>query len=372
MLRADQDLLLRWFLNLLDGQADQPPDIDDRRFAAAGLATGLTAAIGVATARTGGELPQSWRAYVTDQMSEVAARQDRYRVLLPDVLEALATASVGALPVKGAVLAPLVWPWPEARPMADIDLVVPAEDRARAQTALERAGLTLASSEDWEDTYLAWGDGSTGRTDGESRDHNGKVEVHPGWGERLHNYLVNDGGLLLREAHPGELAGAPCLRLGAAALALNTVGHLAACVVRAEVRALNVVDCVLLLRQLDEAGRLEFTALADRLDPRLVAPAMWLVGQYSPEVTRPLATPPLSPRAARLLCATPPAQVLRDPSSRTDLRWRATWVRHPAEAVAVGRQLLAPARTDLGPSSQPTWRLQVARAQRGLARLRQR
>lgn len=361
--------MLRWFLDTLDGEHGPPPDLDEARFAAAGLATGLTAAIGVAAARVGRELPVAWRPYVADQMAEVAARQERYRALLPKVLATLADAGVGAVPVKGAVLAPVVWPSPEARPMADIDLVVAPGDRSLARTALERAGLALASSEDWEDTFLAWGDGSVGRTDGESRNHNGKVEVHPGWGERLHNYLVTDGGLLLREARPGELSGARCLRLSPAALALNVIGHLAACVIRAEVRALNVVDAVLVLGGLDDAARLEFTALAGRLDPRLVEPGLWLVRCHRPELTRTVAAPPLPARAARLLAATPPANLLRDPNARTDIRWRATWVQHPAEAAAVARQFVAPSRFDLGAENRPVWRLQAARAQRGLRRL---
>ncbi|MEZ5261205.1 MAG: hypothetical protein R2755_05375 [Acidimicrobiales bacterium] len=80
----------------------------------------------------------------------------------------------------------------------------------RAIAALAGCGYRLVERSPWEDTVLAWGDGSVGRTDGESADHNGKIELHPGWVERLHHYLVDDGGLLLGElATPGEQADGP-------------------------------------------------------------------------------------------------------------------------------------------------------------------
>ncbi|MFN0091192.1 MAG: nucleotidyltransferase family protein, partial [Acidimicrobiales bacterium] len=288
-LRADQLALLRWTLAGLAG-LDSPevgrfdplgpaPALPLDRFAAAGLATGLTAAL---AALAGDRLPSGWAARANEQRAEVAARQRRFAELTPRVLWALHDAGVDAVPVKGAVLAGEVWPAPEARPMADIDVVIPPGQRAAAGAALSAAGLRPAGTNPWEDTFLAWGDGAVGRTDGESADHNGKVELHPGWVERLHNYLVGDRDRVIGEAAPGELAGAPCRRLPPGALAAQVVGHLSASVVRAEVRALNVVDAVLALRGLEPAERRRFDALVGGLDARLAGPGLWLVGALAP------------------------------------------------------------------------------------------
>jgi hypothetical protein len=256
--------------------------------------------------------------------------------------------------------------------MADIDLVVAPADRGRARGALEGAGFRLAGTAPWEDTYLAWGDGSAGRLDGESAEHNGKVEIHPGWMERFHNYLVGDAGMLLDHARPSTLAGAPCRRVSPALLALHALGHLSACVARAEVRALNVVDLVLLLRRLDAGDRVEFAASAARLDPRLVAPGCWLVTAYRPDATAWVVRPRLRRPAQRLLEATPPEAVLRDPNARTDLRWRLSWVHGRGEAAAVVRQLLWPGPGEREPAAGPVWQFQLGRARRGLSRVARR
>ncbi|MDH4146244.1 MAG: nucleotidyltransferase family protein, partial [Acidimicrobiia bacterium] len=231
MLRDDQDVLLRVVLALLDGSLDERAaaaaaelaTFDRARFAAAGLATGLTAALGALAASPAGggprvELADAWRDHVDDQMGEVAARQARFATVIPRVLGLLDEAGVAAVPVKGAVLAPELWPVEAARPMSDVDLLVAPGERDRAGQALRDGGLRLIETAPWEDTFLAWGDGGVGRTDGESAEHNGKVELHPGWVERFHGYLVGDDGLMVELAAPGELRGARCRRLPRPAL----------------------------------------------------------------------------------------------------------------------------------------------------------
>jgi hypothetical protein len=335
MSRADQDALLRWALAAISPEASRLPvdwrgleRLPDAALRQVGLATGLTALVGTLAPAVGLELPPAWGPYVADQVAEVARRQDRFAGLLPRALDALDRAGVAAIPVKGAVLSAEVWPHPRARPMADIDLVVAPGDRSAAADALTAAGLRRSSSTPWEDVFLGWGDGGVGRADGESADHNGKVEVHPGWAERIHNYLVDDGGLLLDTARPGTLAGTPCRRLPPAAFAAHVVGHLAACVVRAEVRAVNVVDAVLVLRSLEATERRDFVELTAALDARLVAPGLWLVARHAPDVV-PLEALGEGLRrlgaAAGLLASTPSEAVLRDPSARTTWAWRICW-----------------------------------------------
>jgi hypothetical protein len=357
---GDVDALLALALDLLDRRLPGPdgpppgpvaaPGLPPDRFATAGFASGLTAAIGVWAAAVDVALPVGWDAVLERERAAVAARHRRFAEALPRVLGALATAGVAAVPVKGAVLTRGPWPDGDARPMADVDLVVPPDRRAEAGRALAAAGFAPLGSMPWEDTFTLWPGRPPWPTDGESPDHPGKLEVHPGWVERLHDYLVGDHGAVTGRARPGELAGAPCHLLDPAAVAAQAIGHQSASVVRADVRALQVVDAVVVLRRLDAAARRDLADLWEQLDPRLVAPGLWLVAAH-----RPGAIPAgalvgaldrLGEGGRRRLAAAAPAGVLRSGAGRTDWRWRRSFVRTPAEGARALRQLVLPAATD--------------------------
>ncbi|MBI4932341.1 MAG: nucleotidyltransferase family protein [Actinobacteria bacterium] len=303
----------------------------------AGLATGLTAL--AATSDVFAADAPEVRDYLVDQQRQVAGRVERFREVTPRVLAALASADLVAVPVKGAVLTGAagddpVWPQPATRPMSDIDLLVAPHQRAQAAAVLARGGWSLHSSSDHEDTFLAWGDGGQGRLDGESVEHNGRVEVHPGWVEFLHGYLACGFELRphLRHTDDGQW------RLSNSALAAHVIGHLASTVVRAEVRAVNVVDVWFL-----HARGVDWSAIGEvqqEVDPRLTAPGLWLVDRLLPDVVPPWL---LQRELARLphpdvLDALSPASVLRDPTQRTTMRWRSSFASSVAERAAVGRQ----------------------------------
>ncbi len=366
-LAVDQHELLVWTLDRLEHEtaARTPlPGLAADAFRAAGFASGLTALIAVLAERDGVELPDDWAGYLDEQRGEVAARTRRFAEVLPRVLTALHDAGVAALPVKGAVVAP-GWPDPLARPMADLDLLVTPADRDRARDALVATGLPLQHRAPWEDVFLAWGDGSVGRLDGESAAHNGKIELHPGWVERLHHYLVDDGGALWRESSDGVVAGVACRTLPGWAVAAHVLGHLAAAVIRAEVRPMHVVDAVVVLVGLDEAEREALRRFQRGLDPRLVAPALWLVGAYRPDVVHDaevaVACARLPVAAAARLAAVGPAAVLRDPATRTIVRWRMAFTRSPVERAHVARQALAPPAIERTAAQSADRRATVAR-----------
>jgi Uncharacterised nucleotidyltransferase len=353
--RTEQDQLIRWVIAAHDaapGEAPPLPSMLLDRFAAAGLATGLTALIGALAEYHSMSVPAEWSELVTDQRHEVAERQRRFVDLLPVVLRVLNAANVPAIPVKGAVLTVDVWKFPAARPMADIDLIVAPYDRARAQAAFAAAGVALRQSTPWEDTYLGWGDGSIGRTDGESAAHNGKIEIHPGWVERLHNYLVDDGGRVTSISQLGSLGGQPCHLLSSGALAIQALGHLSACAIRAEVRAVNILDVILAVGRLDEWERSVFNGLVGDLDGRLTAPGLWLVERYRPgtiesDVTS-LALRRIGRGAADRLVTSQPSDVLRAFGTRTTAGWRLAFAQTPRERLGVLRQLIRPAEEGLG------------------------
>ena len=384
MTTGDQDTITRLALDLLDavqGRAPAPAADHDAlalpfdRMRAAGLTTGLTAAIGRWSAGVGTRLPPTWQAWMTEQGDEVAARQRRFDEVTWRVLTALADAKVPAVPLKGVVLARGAWPGGEARPMADIDLVVPGTERDRAAAALEDAGFPRTDRNQWEDTFLAWPGTQPLRLDGESAGHPGKIELHPGWVERLHNYLVTDDDVVIGRQRVGELSDAPCLRLDPAAFAVQVLGHLSATVVRAEVRSLNVIDVLVAWRALDESGRRQFGELCAAIDPRLVAPGLWLVTRYRPDaldgVPVAAALDRMPPAAATALAGAAPTDVLRDGARRTSWAWRRSFTVAWGEQARMARQFVWPSGVDLrgGHAQQGTARLAVGRVGRVARRL---
>ncbi len=319
-----------------DGRAPAPQlSLDELR--RAGLATGLTA---LTAALASDDFAPSLRPHLDEQRQQVAQRVARFHPVIARTLAALDTAGVAATPVKGAELVNGIWPEALPRPMADVDVIVPAELRSQAGAAMAAAGLAFAESSALEDTFLAWGDGRVGRTDGESVDHNGRVELHPGWSEFVHGYTV--AGFPLKDhTASGQLLGSSCSRLDLHALTAHVIGHLSSTVVRCEVRAVNVVDVWFCMRAGAEWVAVE--ALLDECDPRLSGPGLWMASRLLPGVV-PAST--LARQLARLpqagqrrLAAIAPAAVLRDPSSRTTLGWRQAFTTTAAERTAVVRQM---------------------------------
>lgn len=304
-----------------------------------GLATGLTALAGHLGLFDDADTPV--RDYADEQQAEVAARIARFQDVAPRVAALLAAAELMAVPVKGAVLAgvlgdPPVWPQPETRPMSDLDLLVPTRHRAQCGAVLARAGWVLHASSVHEDTFLVWGDGSVGRTDGESAAHNGRVEVHPGWTEFLHGYVANGFDL----EHRARRRSDGSWRLDDAAFVTHVIGHLASTVVRAEVRAVNVLDVwFLAVRGIDWQA-------VDRcmhdIAPQLTGPGLWIADRFLPGVVpsvllqRELAR---LGKAGDLLGRTSEAAALRDPTQRTSAAWRTAFARRSSQRAAVGRQL---------------------------------
>ena len=323
---------MQLLLDVLARLRDQPavlPEWSPSEVQHAGLATGLTAL--AASLGLFDTCDDDVRAYATEQQAEVAARVARFRDLAPQVVAALTDAAIPVVAVKGAALVEGVWGRPECRPMADIDLIVDPRLRAQAAATMALHGWGWHSSTAHEDTFLAWGDGSTGRTDGESAAHNGRVEIHPGWVEFLHGYTVR--GCTIEPA-----------TFDHAALTVHVLGHLSSTVVRAEVRAVNVVDvwwCA--QRELDWVRVAELMAHAD---PRLTAPGLWLVARVLPGLLpEGLLAAELArlPRPARdALHRAHAFEVLRDPDARTTLAWRQAFALTLRERKAIVRQMVWP------------------------------
>lgn len=339
-LRDHQRQLVTAVLAGLRGEHVEPLVMTLEQVRFAGLATGLTALSGeLRSAPLFASDDGSIHAYIDEQRDQVRTRVERFRDLQERVTDALAGADVPAVFVKGAELIDGVWPYPLARPMADLDVVVQPHLRAQAGAALVAAGCAWWTSTAYEDAFLGWGDGGVGRLDGESADHNGRVEVHPGWLEFVHGYEVA-GFDVIGAAQPIDGR----LRLPLDVLTAHVLGHLGATVVRAEVRALNVVDTWFCHGR--GADWHHVSRLLDGADPRLAAPGLWLVDRLLPgTVPREVVAAQMQrlPAPAReLLDATEPHEVFRDPNARTTFRWRQAFTIAPRERVRVVEQMVWP------------------------------
>ena len=63
--------------------------------------------------------------------------------VLVDILQAFQAAAMQVRVLKGAALAPLIYPEPALRPMRDLDLLVRSADLSRAQTILSELGFNI-------------------------------------------------------------------------------------------------------------------------------------------------------------------------------------------------------------------------------------
>ena len=335
-------MLLRFVIDRLRGLDVPAPAMTLAELQRSGFASGLTA---LAAELALDDFAADLAPYLSQQRQQVAARVERFRPVIASVLTTLAEVDVPATPVKGAELLNGIWPYPSARPMSDLDVIVPAELRAQATAALVATGFTFDGTSPHEDTFLAWGNGSVGRTDGESADHNGRVELHPGWGEFIHGYVVHGFDI---SAHTAvrSLAGIDCARLDLAGVTAAVIGHLSSTVVRCEVRAVNLVDVWFC-----HAAGVDWACVAqllDECDQRLTGPGLWLIAQLLPGVVPSTVVDRQVgrlPRAARRrLNDADPAATLRDASSRTTVGWRQAFTTTPAERAAVLRQMARSAR----------------------------
>lgn len=86
-----------------------------------------------------------------------ASSRERTRRMLDELvalLEALRTEGVIAIPLKGAVLAPLYYPDPLARPLGDVDVLVRPEDVEGGVAVLRRLGYRFYSRSAEDEVFL--------------------------------------------------------------------------------------------------------------------------------------------------------------------------------------------------------------------------
>jgi hypothetical protein len=71
-----------------------------------------------------------------------------------ELLDALRGQGIAAMPLKGAALAPLYYPDPGLRPLADLDILIRPQDVARGVETLKRLGYAYYSRSAEDEVYL--------------------------------------------------------------------------------------------------------------------------------------------------------------------------------------------------------------------------
>jgi hypothetical protein len=187
-------------------------------------AEGLAAALGYGLARRPDPtVPAAVALRLQARFKEALARHVVMSRDLAALLRALAAASIPTIPLKGAYLGEVVYPHPAVRPMSDIDVLIPADDRFRVDGILSGLGYRRGNDAHSWAFDVAY-DGAT-FYDGPG---GARVDVH--W------RLLNDprcgwnraaGEAVWDRAVPVTLAGERALALSPEDLVLSLAAHLA-------------------------------------------------------------------------------------------------------------------------------------------------
>lgn len=126
-----------------------------------------------------------WQEFLCEQRRHVSARQDRIEVLLAGIDAVAKPRGVPLVPLKGAALHMLGIYVPGDRPMADIDLFVPAEAKTAAGKVLSDCGFEV-TFENWRHQLFELRSSEHRSVEfGEHADNPIKIELHTTIRERL-------------------------------------------------------------------------------------------------------------------------------------------------------------------------------------------
>ncbi len=217
-------------------------------------------------------------AWLADQHHWNGLRVARLLGELREILAAFAAAGVPLLPLKGGLLSVLYYEEPAARPMADLDVLVPAEHWEAGGAALAAAGYAK-TFDGWKHSRFARpGPREVVDREREHPDNPRLLEVHPRCRERLLGEVVDLTDLVWGTAAAGELLGVPCRLPRPDALWLYLLVHATHHVMLNNFRLLHLLDLIRLEPFLDRPEE----GLAG-VDPRAVYPALALLDRYSPD-----------------------------------------------------------------------------------------
>lgn len=217
------------------------------------------------------------RAWLEHQYRANRQRVTRMLAELREVLALFDREGVPVLPMKGAVLLVRHYDDPGARPMNDLDLLLPAEHAAAGHELLGRLGYER-TFEGWKHSrYARPGEDEVVDESCEHPDNPRRIEVHPRCRERVRDEVIDVTDRMWASAERRPFLGTTAWLPSPEALWLHLVIHTTHHVLLNTFRLMQLVD----LHRLTPSVR-EPAALLDSIAPRAAYPSLRLLERYFP------------------------------------------------------------------------------------------
>jgi hypothetical protein len=211
------------------------------------LAMAAAAAHGVSPLlwKSSGWAGPHWRRFLEDQRQHVAIRHARIAALLAQIDALARDAGLAVTPLKGAALHALGIYAAGDRPMADIDLLIDADDIDAATRLMQETGY-VQSFDHWRHRVFKPATGSPPAVLGEHRDTPVNIELHTRIRERLPVSVIDiTERIRPRNSEPGLN---PYLSRGA--LLAHLLLHAAGNICGRSLRLMHLHDIALLARSM--------------------------------------------------------------------------------------------------------------------------
>ncbi len=227
----------------------------------------------------GGAVPAPTLAWLVEQAGRNADRIARMQAELAAILGAAQAVGVEVMPLKGAILTTMPGADPGRRPMADLDLLVRPEDRARFGEIL--VGLDYRHIPDGHrrpthDVFIAPGGEHLVDPEGEHPDNPRRVEVHVEVKRHLWGWADDDDltAALWDGATHGEILGRPATLPRPESLFAHLAIHASSDLLSGRGRLVQWLDLGLMAPVAGDLGRLPH--------PRLAYPSLRLARRAFP------------------------------------------------------------------------------------------
>lgn len=282
-------------------------------------------------------LPDGLRTHLAQLHAWGVERSRLQRAELQAILEVTADAQVPLLPLKGAVTAHQLYPTPDFRQMADLDLLVQPDAWPAVSACMARLGY-VEKERNWKNrTYTkpGWAQHVPWTW---HPDNARLVDVGVHAAEGMEWLAADFTAALWTRAVPGELLGVPCRLPDPVTHFIFTTVHAAAHIIQGPPRLVWLQDTAFFARYVGDR-RLwpEAQAWLDRLDARLTAPALAMAEAIFPGSVPAAALAGLQSRLPPVLHAWLATQL--DPVPLTDfMHWRS--VRERLRWTATSREWL--------------------------------
>jgi hypothetical protein len=288
---------------------------------------------------------------------------ERNAILLGDlgaVLDKADQAGIEVVPLKGSLLAPLYYDDPALRPMADLDLLVRAENQRGLIELAQERGYVLARERPRHTVLSREGKTASDVVRlGEHPDNPMNVEIHPRvagdvWGLR---YELTEA--MWASSRPGSLLGSTARLLPPRVLMRHLLVHAATNMMDRTLRAIHLHDLTVLGPHLKEAdwdalcNEAEGTAEARLLYAPLALADRWLGAQAAPPVVLARLRRESPARLTRFIREAPLAQMTICGFTwprRGRIPW--AWYAPGREWLNPVKHLLLPSAADVHRSSQ--------------------